>query len=61
MSFYKQAAVALDHLDSKQGSVKGSLVAAGLNGNEKEGRRVLARESWIMANIPMVGWRMLIS
>ncbi len=43
MNFYKQAALAIDHLEAKQGSVKGSLSAAGLQGSEKEGKRVLAR------------------
>ena len=44
MNFYKQAALALDHLDTKQGSVKGSVAAAGVaQGNES--KRVLARES----------------
>lgn len=43
MSFYKQAALALDHLDTKQGSVKGSVAAAGVaQGNES--KRVLACE-----------------
>jgi putative methyltransferase len=45
MNFYKQAALALDHLDTKQGSVKGSVAAAGVaQGNES--KRVLARE-WV--------------
>jgi hypothetical protein len=45
MNFYKQAALALDHLDTKQGSVKGSVAAAGVaQGNES--KRVLARESF---------------
>ena len=44
MNFYKQAALALDHLDTKQGSVKGSVAAAGVaQGNES--KRVLACES----------------
>ncbi|KAJ9121711.1 hypothetical protein QFC22_002331 [Naganishia vaughanmartiniae] len=44
MNFYKQAATAIDHLDTKQGSVKGSIAAAGLGSgaNGKEGKRVLA-------------------
>jgi putative methyltransferase len=44
MNFYKQAATAIDHLDTKQGSVKGSIAAAGLGdgANGKEGKRVLA-------------------
>lgn len=45
MNFYKQAALALDHLDTKQGSVKGSVAAAGVaQGNES--KRVLACESF---------------
>ncbi len=45
MNFYKQAALALDHLDTKQGSVKGSLAFAGVqDAAGKEGKRVLARE-----------------
>ena len=44
MNFYKQAATAIDHLDTKQGSVKGSIAAAGVGdgANGKEGKRVLA-------------------
>ncbi|GHJ87754.1 hypothetical protein NliqN6_4156 [Naganishia liquefaciens] len=44
MNFYKQAATAIDHLDTKQGSVKGSIAAAGVGdgANGKEGKRILA-------------------
>lgn len=45
MNFYKSAALALDHLDKHQGSVKGSLSAAGIKTqNPGESKRVLARE-----------------
>ena len=45
MNFYKSAALALDHLDRHQGSVKGSLNAAGIKTqNPGEAKRVLARE-----------------
>ena len=45
MNFYKSAALALDHLDKHQGSVKGSLSAAGIKTNSGgEAKRVLARE-----------------
>ncbi|KAK4688804.1 25S rRNA (cytosine2278-C5)-methyltransferase, partial [Tremellales sp. Uapishka_1] len=42
MNFYKSAALALDHLDKYQGSVKGSLAAAGVNGTAGETKRTLA-------------------
>lgn len=49
MNFYKSAALALDHLDKHQGSVKGSLLAAGIQtGPTGEARRVLARESKVV-------------
>lgn len=45
MNFYKSAALALDHLDRHQGSVKGSLTAAGIQTqNTGEAKRVLACE-----------------
>jgi putative methyltransferase len=42
MNFYKNAALALDHLDKHQGSVKGSLNAAGINCTPGESKRLLA-------------------
>ncbi|WWC90722.1 uncharacterized protein L201_005659 [Kwoniella dendrophila CBS 6074] len=42
MNFYKSAALALDHLDKNQGSVKGSLAAAGIKSTPGEGKRILA-------------------
>ncbi|EIW67267.1 hypothetical protein TREMEDRAFT_72198 [Tremella mesenterica DSM 1558] len=42
MNFYKSAASVIDHLDKHQGSVKGSLVAAGLKLSPPETKRVLA-------------------
>lgn len=47
MSFYKQAALVLDHLDKNAGSVKGSLAASGVSRelSPSESKRVLARES----------------
>jgi len=42
MNFYKNAALALDHLDRHQGSVKGSLSAAGINATPGESKRLLA-------------------
>lgn len=44
MEFYKNAALALDYLDKNQGSVKGSIAAAGIKGSAGEQKRVLARE-----------------
>lgn len=46
MNFYRSAALALDHLDKHQGSVKGSLAAAKVNGSAGESKRILARE-WL--------------
>ena len=47
MSFYKQAALVLDHLDKHAGSVKGSLAASGVAKelSPAESKRVLACES----------------
>lgn len=42
MNFYKNAALALDHLDKHQGSVKGSLNAAGIDCTPGESKRLLA-------------------
>ncbi|WWC71579.1 uncharacterized protein I206_105537 [Kwoniella pini CBS 10737] len=42
MNFYKSAALALDHLEKNQGSVKGSLAAAGIKCTPGEGKRILA-------------------
>ncbi|KAK8854799.1 hypothetical protein IAR55_003538 [Kwoniella newhampshirensis] len=42
MNFYKSAAMALDHLDKHQGSVKGSLAAAGVTATGGEAKRILA-------------------
>ncbi|WVQ74949.1 hypothetical protein IAR50_004557 [Cryptococcus sp. DSM 104548] len=42
MNFYKSAALALDHLEKNQGSVKGSLAAAGVNAVGGEAKRILA-------------------
>ncbi|WVW85638.1 hypothetical protein I302_107676 [Kwoniella bestiolae CBS 10118] len=42
MNFYKSAALALDHLEKNQGSVKGSLAAAGIKSTPGEGKRILA-------------------
>ncbi|KAL1407370.1 hypothetical protein Q8F55_006792 [Vanrija albida] len=43
MNFYRSAALALDHLDKHQGSVKGSLAAAKVNTNSAgESKRILA-------------------
>lgn len=42
MNFYKSAALALDHLDKHQGSVKGSLAAAGVKASGAEAKRILA-------------------
>ncbi|EJT52392.1 nucleus protein [Trichosporon asahii var. asahii CBS 2479] len=42
MNLYKSAASALDHLDAHQGSVKGSLAAAGIKASGGEARRILA-------------------
>ncbi|WRT68385.1 uncharacterized protein IL334_005361 [Kwoniella shivajii] len=42
MNFYKSAALALDHLDKNQGSVKGSLAASGIKSTPGEGKRILA-------------------
>lgn len=42
MNLYKSAASALDHLDAHQGSVKGSLAAAGVKASGGEARRILA-------------------
>ncbi|OXB36785.1 nuclear protein [Cryptococcus neoformans] len=42
MNFYKSAALALDHLDKHQGSVKGSLAAAGVKASGGEAKRILA-------------------
>ncbi|WVO13447.1 hypothetical protein L204_101063 [Cryptococcus depauperatus] len=42
MNFYKAAALALDHLDKHQGSVKGSLSAAGIKASGSEAKRILA-------------------
>ncbi|WVQ81871.1 hypothetical protein IAT38_003998 [Cryptococcus sp. DSM 104549] len=42
MNFYKSAALALDHLEKHQGSVKGSLAAAGVNASGGEAKRILA-------------------
>lgn len=44
MNFYKSAALALDHLEKHQGSVKGSLSAAGIQGTGGETKRILACE-----------------
>ncbi len=45
MNFYKSAALTLDHLDKHQGSVKGSLTAAGIKSSSSgEAKRILARE-----------------
>jgi putative methyltransferase len=44
MNFYKNAALALDQLDKHQGSVKGSLKAAGLDLSPGEAKRLLACE-----------------
>lgn len=44
MNFYKNAALALDHLDKHQGSVKGCLRAAGLDVSPGEAGRLLACE-----------------
>lgn len=47
MSFYKQAALVIDHLDKNAGSVKGSLAASGVSKelSPAESKRVLACES----------------
>ncbi|WVR00007.1 hypothetical protein IAU59_007149 [Kwoniella sp. CBS 9459] len=42
MNFYKSAALALDFLDKNQGSVKGSLAAAGIKSTAGEAKRILA-------------------
>ncbi|TXT13093.1 hypothetical protein VHUM_01494 [Vanrija humicola] len=42
MNFYRSAALALDHLDKHQGSVKGSLAAAKVNRSAGESKRILA-------------------
>lgn len=44
MNFYRSAALALDHLDKHQGSVKGSLAAAKVQATPSEAKRILARE-----------------
>lgn len=44
MNFYKSAALALDHLEKNQGSVKGSLSAAGVQASGGEAKRILASE-----------------
>jgi putative methyltransferase len=45
MNFYKSAGLALDHLDKHQGSVKGSLAAAGIQtASQGEAKRILACE-----------------
>jgi putative methyltransferase len=44
MNFYKSAALALDHLEKNQGSVKGSLAAAGVKATPGEAKRILACE-----------------
>jgi putative methyltransferase len=52
MNFYKSAALALDHLDKHQGSVKGSLAAAGIKtANPGESKRILACERCAMSDI----------
>jgi putative methyltransferase len=48
MNFYKNAALALDHLDRHQGSVKGSLSAAGINSTPGESKRLLARKLFLV-------------
>lgn len=45
MNFYRSAALALDHLDKHQGSVKGSLAAAKVGATGGEAKRILAREA----------------
>ncbi|WVR07594.1 hypothetical protein IAU60_004636 [Kwoniella sp. DSM 27419] len=42
MNFYNSAGLALDHLDKNQGSVKGSLAAAGVQSTGGESKRILA-------------------
>ncbi|WVF72809.1 hypothetical protein IAT40_007627 [Kwoniella sp. CBS 6097] len=42
MNFYKSAALALDYLEKNQGSVKGSLAAAGIKSTAGEAKRILA-------------------
>ena len=58
MNFYKSAALALDHLDKHQGSVKGSLSAAGIQTqNTGEAKRVLAcelRDEGVVARLTIV-------
>jgi len=45
MNFYKSSALAIDHLDKHQGSVKGSMTAAGVqSGSPGETKRILACE-----------------
>ena len=45
MNFYKSAALAIDYLDKHQGSVKGSLLAAGIKiSSSGEAKRILARQ-----------------
>lgn len=49
MNFYKSAAQVIDHLDRHQGSVKGSLAAAGIKtANPGETKRVLARQPHLL-------------
>ena len=50
MNFYKSAALALDHLEKHQGSVKGSLAAAGITVSGGEAKRILARK------LPQLTW-----
>ena len=53
MNFYKSAALVLDHLEKHQGSVKGSIAAAGIKtASNGETKRILAREQIRSPTVP---------